>query len=83
MEGNYHLNKFLNCLLVRFTKFLDGIISKVISSQFRTHNEKLRNLQLASYRKMKYLESNLVCANVASLLVDKQNDTGYEMYERT
>ena len=31
---------------------------------------------------MKYLESNLVCVNVVSSPVGKQNDIGCEMYER-
>ena len=47
---------------------------------FRTHTRKLIASQI--YRKMKYLESNLVCVNVVSLPVGKKNNTGYEMYER-
>ena len=50
----------------------------LLAVNLETHTRKL----LASYRKMKYLESNLVRVNVASLPVGKENDIGYEMYER-
>ena len=40
------------------------------------------NWKLASYRIIKYLESNLVCVNVVSLSVDKQHDIAYEISER-
>ena len=94
MEENYDSNKFLSYLLIRFTKFLDGVVSGIskvkhfCGKNLPTENFDcqlqlvLGNSQLASYRKMKYLESNLVCVNVVSLPVGKQNDIGYEMYER-
>ena len=41
-----------------------------------------RNWKLASYRKIKYLELNLVCVNVVSLSVGKQHDIAYEISER-
>ena len=47
--------------------------------QFRNHTRKLIANQI--YNEMKYLESNLVCANVVNLPVGKQNNIGYEMYE--
>ena len=37
---------------------------------------------VASYRKMKYFESNLVDVNVVGLSVGKQNDIGNEIYKR-
>ena len=40
------------------------------------------NRKLASYRKIKYLESNLVCVNVVSLSVGKQHHITYEISER-
>ena len=40
------------------------------------------NWYLASNKQMKYLESNLVCANVVSLPVGKQHDIAYEIFER-
>ena len=42
----------------------------------------LGNWQLASYRKMKYLELNLVCVDVVSLTVGKQHDIAHEISER-
>ena len=38
--------------------------------------------KLASYRKIKYLVSNLVCVNIVSLSVGKQYDIAYEISER-
>ena len=37
---------------------------------------------VASYRQMKYLDSNLVCVNVVSFSVGKQHDIAYEISER-
>ena len=42
----------------------------------------LRNWQLASFRKMKHLESNLVCVDVVTLPVEKQHDIAYEISEK-
>ena len=47
-------------------------------------NTELRqgNWKLVSYRKIKCLGSNLVCVNVVSLSVGKQNDIAYEISEK-
>ena len=42
----------------------------------------LEHWRLATYRKIKYLESNLVCVDVVSLSVGKQHDIAYEISER-
>ena len=47
-------------------------------NRFRTHNRKL----VASYKKMKYLEPNLVGVKVVILPVGKQHDIAYEIFER-
>ena len=47
-------------------------------NHFRTHNRKL----VASYKKMKHLEPNLVGVKVVILPVGKQHDIAYEIFER-
>ena len=47
-------------------------------NQFRTHTREL----VASYRKMKHVESNLVGVNVAILPVGNQHDIACEISER-
>ena len=37
---------------------------------------------VATYKKMKYLESNLVCVNVVGLPVGKQHDITYKTSKR-
>ena len=128
IKENHHSNKFLNDLLVGFTKFLHGILSSIwkaipqhgtrfflfiwksqiflrkecinwriliwfqrlsswLSTSLGLHIQPnseliLENWQLASYRKIKYLESNLVCVNVVSMSVGKQHDIAYEISEK-
>ena len=72
---------FLEQILTRISKVVILAVNLSRSThinQFRTLTRKL----LASYRRMKHLESNLVGVNVAILPVGKQHDIAYEISER-
>ena len=48
------------------------------TTEFRTHARK----PVASYRQMKYLESNLVCVNAVSVPDSNQHDIAYQISEK-